>query len=371
MKIGKLVMSLKVLHVFGTMNRGGAEIRTVSLMDEMSKKGIVFDYCALSGNSGILDDSIKSLGGNVIFCKLDLLFVFRFIQLARQYNVVHSHVAYVSGFIVLLAKLANVKIRVVHFRNTTDGVKSSMLRKARNSLLSFCIHRFSTHILGVCEGALTGFIGPDWKYNKKCQVIYNGFELLSPDRKTDFWKDYIPRFDQQKVIVNVGRMDQQKNHVRQLQVFNMLNQLNGDSHLVLIGKENIDIKASLVEYIQRNNLTNYVHFLGLQFDVPTLLVNADVMLFPSLWEGLPGAVIEALSLGVPVVASSLPGVLEIEEYIDGIVSLDLEESNRHWAEKIVFFLNQPPRRDDVISSFQNSPFLLKRNVEQLRIVYTS
>lgn len=364
-------MTVKVLHVFGTMNRGGAEIRTVSLMRDLAQKGVVFDYCALSGNRGVLDDEIKALGGNVFFCKLDLKFVFRFILLARQYDVVHSHVAYVSGFIILLAKLAGVKIRIAHFRNTTDGVKNSIFRRLRNSLLSFLINTFSTHILGVCRGALAGFMGESWEKNSKCQVVYNGFELISPQRKPDFWKQHIANYEHQKIIVNVGRIDRQKNHIRQLEIFNALHQLDKNCHLVLIGKENIELRGTLLTYIENHNLKGFVHFLGLQSDVPALLVNADVMLFPSLWEGLPGAVIEALSLGVPVVASSLPGVLEIAESIDGIVAMQLSESNQVWAQQIATFLNHRPDKAHLIESFKSSAFLLKENVEQLRIVYTS
>ncbi|MBU3002437.1 glycosyltransferase [Paraglaciecola arctica] len=364
-------MTVKVLHVFGTMNRGGAEIRTVSLMRDLAQKGVVFDYCALSGNRGVLDDEIKALGGNVFYCKLDLKFVFRFILLARHYDVVHSHVAYVSGFIILLAKIARVKIRIAHFRNTTDGVKRSFFRRFRNSLLGFLINICSTHILGVCRGALAGFMGSNWEQNSKCQVVYNGFELISPERKPDIWKDYIPNFEHQKIIINVGRVDRQKNHIRQLEIFNALHQLDKECHLVLIGKENAKLKETLRTFIENHNLNDFVHFLGLQSDVPSLLVNADVMLFPSLWEGLPGAVIEALSLGVPVVASHLPGVLEIAESVDGIVSLSLSENNQRWAQEIVELLNHRPAKDQLIESFKNSPFLLKQNVEQLHIVYTS
>ena len=70
-------------------------------------------------------------------------------------------------------------------------------------------------------------------------------------------------------------------------------------------------QASVREAVERRGLAAKVTFAGERADVPRLLKAFDVLLFPSKWEGLPGAVLESCAAGLPVVASDIPGVLEI------------------------------------------------------------
>jgi glycosyltransferase involved in cell wall biosynthesis len=352
------------------MNRGGAELRTISLMPAMTERGVQFDFCVLSGNRGVMDESIADLGGRIHYIKLSWCFIWQFCTMLRRekYDAVHSHVAFVSGFILLLARLAGIKKRVCHFRNTSDG-RSSWLRSKRNGLLRFLIRHSATHILGVCEGALTGFIGENWHQQPKCKVIYNGFPLVQVEQKSDFWQDLIPNFSNKKVIINVARMDVQKNHLRQLQIFNQATLLEPLIHMVFIGLENTSIRARLNQYAASVGISDKVSFLGLQSDVMTWLVHADVLLFPSLWEGLPGAVIEAASVGVPVVATDLPGVLEIARQLPVVNTLPLAGSDKTWAEQLIKQLNRCDEKSARLAQFAASDFQLSANVEALYAIY--
>jgi glycosyltransferase involved in cell wall biosynthesis len=67
-------------------------------------------------------------------------------------------------------------------------------------------------------------------------------------------------------------------------------------------------------------IANSVHFLGIRNDVPDLLIAADVFALPSLWEGMPIAMLEAMAYGTPVIASHVEGVEDIiENEINGLV----------------------------------------------------
>jgi glycosyltransferase involved in cell wall biosynthesis len=368
-------MSKRVLHIFGTMNRGGAEMRTLSLMQAMRERSVQFDYCVLSGEKGVLDDRIRELGGRIYYCKLGPTFIFRFFKLLKsgQFAAVHSHVAYVSGFILFIALLARIKLRIAHFRNTTDGVKSTFLRRIRNAFLHKLISISSTHIIGVCIGALEGFWGKNWREDPKCQVIYNGFALPSIVHNSSFWRAYLPSYQGQRIIVNVARMDVQKNHLRQCVIFNELKKLNSDkdSFLVIIGKEDSGRKAVIERYLSEKNLTNSVFFLGLQNDVLPFLAHADIMLFPSLWEGLPGVVLEAASVGLPVLGSDLPGILEISNQLPNIHTLSLLKTDEEWAQQLAFIMAQKNDKENSASAFIRSDFLLNNNIEQLCAIYSA
>lgn len=361
---------MRVLHIFGAMNRGGAELRTISLMPAMTEQRVQFDFCVLSGNQGVMDETVSELGGSIHYIKLSWRFVWQFFLMLRRekYDVVHSHVAFVSGFILLMARLAGIKKRVCHFRNTSDG-RSSWLRSMRNGLLRFLIKHNATHILGVCEGALSGFIGESWRESPKCKVIYNGFPVARVVHQQDFWRELIPNYSGTKVIINVARMDVQKNHLRQLQIFYQVTLLHPHVHMVMVGLENADTKAQLIQYLARVGISNKVSFLGLKSDVMRWLTHADVMLFPSLWEGLPGAVIEAASVGVPVVASDLPGVLEIARQLPAVTALSLDASDKTWAEQLIKQLNRFDEKATRVEQFAVSAFQLSANVEALYAIY--
>jgi glycosyltransferase involved in cell wall biosynthesis len=89
---------------------------------------------------------------------------------------------------------------------------------------------------------------------------------------------------------------------------------------------------------------------------------ADLLLFPSLWEGLPGVVIEALLENTPVLASDLPGVREIEDRSKGVTLLSLKQSNQTWAE----MMNEAISNQVEISLGPDGEFNLQNNISTLK-----
>lgn len=364
-------MSLRVLHVFGIMNRGGAELRTLSLVAEMKKKDVYFDYCVLSGQQGVLDKQIQQSGGLVHYCKLNLSFMWRFYRLLKmqQYDVVHSHVSLVSGIILLLARIAGIKNRVAHFRNTHDKAEVSSLRKIRNIMLKRLLLCNTTKILGVCAGALDGYWHSDWHSDQRFSVLYNGFDFPDVSRTADFWSRYFVKPSFGPVIINVSRMDYQKNHLRQVRIFCLFLTQHPDAHMVFVGKETPAVKQSMLEYAKQQQISDRLIFLGEQANVLPFLANANAVLFPSLWEGLPGVVIESAAMSTPVLASKIPGVEEIASQLPIVFPLDLNRSDQEWADQLSKLASNTVSADETNQSFSNSEFLLSANVEKLHGYY--
>ena len=99
----------------------------------------------------------------------------------------------------------------------------------------------------------------------------------------------------------------------------------------------------LEEELRRTGLNGEVRFLGHRDDVPDVLAAADIFVFPSLFEGLRGALIEAMALGLPIVASDLPAVREVVEE-GGNAVLVPPGSPRHLAAATRDLLDDPARR---------------------------
>jgi len=113
-----------------------------------------------------------------------------------------------------------------------------------------------------------------------------------------------------EVVLNVGREDFQKGQDVLLEAFALLAPRRPHLHLMLAGRRgnaSDAIEARLGGLAERHR----VHRLGHRDDVPELLAAADLFAFPSRFEGLPGAVLEAMAMGLPVVAADIPPVREV------------------------------------------------------------
>jgi len=374
---------LRILHIFARLNHGGAEIRTLELVRYLRTRHpelpLETHFCCLSGLPGTLDEVARGLG-----CQVHLLplrgpsFIARFLKLLRdgRYDVVHSHVHHPSGLITLLAKTAGVPCRVVHFRSIDDGRPPGFARRMLVRLWKHLIDRSATHILGVSRCALQASWCPDWTGDNRCQVIYNGIDLgRFPDpmdrvtRERLFEQFELP--SDMRVLVHVGRETPAKNHKRLLSIFSELKKSLPQAVLLLVG--DLAQNSSLLGEVRQHGVEGSVRFLGRRDDVPSILAAADLMVFPSLWEGMPGAVLESLAAGTPVVASDILPHREIAEQLPGSIWLvQLEQSDKTWAERIMQVPQPTPAtRLAARSAFLAGPFSLQRAAEQLLNIWCS
>lgn len=116
---------------------------------------------------------------------------------------------------------------------------------------------------------------------------------------------------EQEVVVNVGRQEFPKGHIHLIDAMRRLKS-RPDVVLLQAGRRG-HVSSSLEQAVISAELTDQVRFLGHRDDVPDLLAAADIFAFPSLYEGLGGAVIEAMALGLPIVASDIPAMREVLE----------------------------------------------------------
>lgn len=355
------------------MNRGGAEMRTIDVMRFINRESYQLDFCVLSGLQGELDAEIVHLGGKIHLQKLNLLFPLRFIQLLKRerYDAVHSHVLYVSGIILLLARVAGVSRRIAHFRSTGSGVSAGIVRRTRDQFLRFLIDKSATNILAVSNGAMesawTSFVQRD----SRCLVVYNGIDL---DQFQDYGTSKLVRqslgiSETCSTYIHVGRFDDAKNHEKLIGIFAEIHARNSSSVLILVGG-GTDIQTARIRmWIEKCGVGGSVLLLGVRSDVPKLLFAADAMIFPSLWEGLPGAVLESCAAGTPVIASALPGTVEIADRFHTVKCIDVKASDEMWADCIESAMASDISMTDAINSFKSSEFTVHSASQKLMRVW--
>ena len=327
---------IRVLHVFGCMNREGAQMRTLDVMRRIDPTRFRLDFCVLSGKDGDLAEEIAELGGQIYPCSLKLTFPQKFPRLLRErrYDVVHSHVQNFSGLILTLARRAGVPLRVAHFRSTGSDKPRHLGYTAQTWVMRHLLNGSATHVFGNGEASLAVGWNANWQADSRCAVIHNGLDInwspaqgAAKEVRSEFdWPDNCPLF------IHVGRMVPVKNHLRVASIFCEVIRRLPEARFLFVGGGCRVTSETLQAFCQEHQFGNRVALAGVRQDVPRLLAAADALIFPSLWEGLPGTVLEACAMGTPVVASSLPGIVEIASHFDSVRCLSLNEDDGRWAE---------------------------------------
>jgi glycosyltransferase involved in cell wall biosynthesis len=154
-------------------------------------------------------------------------------------------------------------------------------------------------------------------------------------------------------------MERQKNHERVISIFKELLRDNADARLLLVGEGGNEVERLVLGRIAELGVASRVIRAGIRRDVPRLLRSADLMIFPSLWEGLPGAVLEACAAGLPVIASDLPGVQEIAACFPFVQCMPPSSSDSEWAQSaqsLLRKLSSGKAVQESCSLFSRSPF---------------
>lgn len=173
------------------------------------------------------------------------------------------------------------------------------------------------------------------------------------------------------VLVAVGRQEYQKAHRYLIEATDHLPDIDG-LQLLIAGREGNESKA-LQRLLQTSpSRAAKTRLLGHRSDVANILAAADLFVFPSLFEGMPGAVIEAMSAGLPIIASDIPPVREVVEPEVNARLVPLRDSGA-LADAIAELLSDEVRRaamGERSRQIFEERFTMERSVAQMFALYT-
>lgn len=364
---GKYNHKKKVLHIFGILNRGGAENRTLEFINRNKETDVVYDMLVLSGAKGVLDHEFsEAIGGQIHYIKLDQSFFFKFIKLlrSRKYDVVHSHVLMVSAIFLMIAWFQGVPTRIAHLRSTGSGAVP-FSRKLRDFFLKRLMLIFATNIIAVSESVAKAIWGKNWNRRKKVKVIYNGF-VLNPN----------PAVSYNRIIKigHIGRFHESKNHMFLAEVLQEICDAHDNVVCSMTGRLDNTIYPSVVQRLKKYIDTGKIIVQGDNANVYDMMRNLDIMITTSLWEGLPGIIIEAVSSGVPVIASSIEPNKEVASKVRGVRIVDGWDK-AEWKAALSAMIEEVSAGDkrknidEIQESFLDSPFYYDNTDRQLLSVY--
>lgn len=369
--------TIRILQVVGGMNRGGTETWLMNVLRNIDRTSFHMDFLVHTMNPCDYDDEIRSLGSRVIPCLYpsnSWLYMQNFKKVMREngpYDIVHSHLHQFSGYILRLAYKAGVPTRIAHSHLDTSMLQPGLPRRVYNFAMQRWLAKYATHCLSVSREAQSALFGPDQKLDSRYRVLYCSIDFapfrcaVDPVAIRSKLRIPVDAF----IMGHVGRFTEQKNHDFLVDIANEVFNREPNAYLLLVGDGPLrpDVEQKVVEL----GLVNRVVFAGSRSDVPDLMLGAmDAFIFPSYYEGLGLALIEAQAAGLPCIVSEvIPGEADIVELL--ITRLPLSQTACPWADEILSVKNRrlPLTQLESLNLAENSSFNINLGLKELERIY--
>jgi len=373
-------MTVRVLHCLGGMVLGGAETFVMNVYRNIDRGQIQFDFAVSADRTCHYDDEIRALGGRIhhlppparvgaLHYRDELAEV---IRRCGPFRAVHSHVHYFSGWILATAAREGVPLRIAHLHSTSDGRRGPLRGFLYHGTMRWLMKRYGTHILGCSRSVLTGALGERWVRDPRISVVHNGIALqryfaLAQDRPGLCRKFSIPLAG--TILGHIGAFVSVKNHSFLIQLFRCYKRRDPNAILILIGDG--ELKSRVYREVEAGGLGTHVYFMGerANSDIPSLLAVMDAFVMPSLYEGVPIALVEAQAAGVPCVVSDTV-TREADLNVGLVRFIKLDRGLEEWCEEITAALKTPrPAREERLCAIQAAGYDIEQSAKKLVSIY--
>lgn len=362
---------IKILHVIGIMDYGGAETMIMNLYRKINREEFQFDFLVHRKREGKYDREIKQLGGKIYYIpefKIYNWYSYKnacdiFFEKHMDYDVVHGHIESCASIYLGVAK----KYGIHTIAHCHSAGYQSLFPKLLYNLLTVNTRKVAEYCLSCSKEAGINRFGENVVLSKKFLVFNNGIDtekyIYSCDQQKNLKKIF--GIEDQMVIGHVGRMSKEKNQQYLLHVFKELLKRKRNSILVLVGdgeeRKNLELLA------ENLGIRNKVLFLGNRNDVAELMKMFDGFVFPSIYEGLPLVLIEAQAADLPCVVSE--AIIAEAIFTNKVKKLSLECTYEKWAVEVLELLEAEYGRNNTYKLICNKGFDINETVKKLENIY--
>lgn len=359
---------MKVLTVLtGEMCFDGITNSILNYYRAMDRSGMEIGIVSARGTNPTMKKNFEEIGCVVYSLEnRDSSPTRYFVQLMQiirreKYNILHAHGNSATLAIETTAAfLAGCKVRIVHSRNSF--CEHTKVDKLLRPLM------YATYTDGFACGEKAG----KWLFrDRPFTVINNGKDIDRFLFKSDVrlcYRKKLRASNDTILLGHVGLFHRQKNHVFLIDIFEEVCKRSNNYRLVLIGEG--EDREKIEGLVREKRLVNKVMFLGSRADVDALIQALDIMVFPSLFEGMPNVVLEWQIAGLPALISD---TITRECCITGSVSyLPLEQGPAYWAEQVLKtqLEDRESTRRSIQQRFIETGFDIRENAKVLKEKYS-
>lgn len=311
-RASEIQQPVPLMHLVLSLEMGGLEMLLVNFIKSTNQSKFLTTVCCLD-EEGVLANDLKNIDVDVLSLNrkpgLDLKLIFKLARLIKEYRVqiLHTHnwTAHFYGFLATRFIKSPVIIHTQHGKLDPYNWKKKFLAP----FTGLYVDRF----IGVSDDISNFAKLSHWVPKNKIMTILNGAEprslAVATLSQTQKVKRQLGIPYQTKILINVARLTDIKDHRTLLNAFAILKKDFDDIHLLIVGDG--PLMEELKAYTSHLGLSESVTFAGTRLDVPKLLAIADIFALSSKSEGISVALIEAMLSNLPVVATSVGGNIEV------------------------------------------------------------
>lgn len=363
---------IRVLQVFGRMNRGGAESMIMNLYREIDREKVQFDFVVHTDKKCAFDDEIQSLGGKIFSVpryngKNHFQYVNAWKNFFREhpeYKIIHGHIYSVASIYLKVAKKFGF-VTIAHSHSASDvGGLAAFVKK----IIQIPLKNTADYLFACSDKA------GEWLYGKTCTRQKN-YYLLKNAIDTDLYRHNSELREKMRkelgvennfVLGHVGRFNTPKNHKFLLDIFSEVYKKDRNCRLLLVGDGNL--RPELEEKMEALGIRDAVIMTGVRTDVNNLLQAMDCFVFPSLYEGLPVTVIEAQAAGLSCfISDRITDEVCITELVKRI---PINQGTKCWEEALASASEETIRKN-VTDKIINAGYDIKSTSKWLMDFYTN
>ncbi len=244
----------------------------------------------------------------------------------REYSFIHTHTPIASAILRLVAH--KTKTKIIY---TAHGFHFFTGAPFKNWMVFYPLEKYLSKYTDVLitinkedyERASKGFSAGRTVYVPGIGVDVKKFQG-GYSRESVRASLGIP--ESAKLLISIGELSHRKNHSV---VINALEQVDKEFYYIIVGKG--ELRGELESLIESKGLSERVKLLGFRTDTSELLQASDIFVFPSLQEGLPVALMEAMASGLPCIVSKIRGNVDLIDESTGRV---IDNTVEAWAEAL-------------------------------------
>ncbi len=329
---------IRILHVLGGLSIGGTESRIMDLYRCVDREKMQFDFLIHTDKEQHFEKEIEKMGGKIYRVPRFLVYNWfgykkklkQFFSNHHEFRAVHGHMTSTAAIYLPIAKKAGIPITIAHARSAgvDSGLKGWITR-----LLRLSLHKKADYLLTCSKEA--GYA----VYGKKC--MDSGAVEIVPNAIDALKYCYDPVLRKQKreelgigdkwVIGHVGSFREAKNHTFLIRIFKEILAKRPDAVLLLVGDG--PLRPQIEEQVRSLGMEERVLFCGRQSRVNGYYQAMDFLVFPSLYEGLPGTVVEAQVAGLNCLVSD--HVTKEVGITKAVTFMELNRPAEDWADFVV------------------------------------
>lgn len=359
---------IRVLQVFASLDRGGAESMIMSLYRSMDRDKVQFDF-VVNENEGeySYESEIRELGGRLFYVPIYKISNFSSYKKAwesllkehPEWYIIHGHHTSTAFICLSIAKRLN-RVTIAHSHTAGGELKIKSLLKI---IMRYPLRYISNHLFSCSLLAAKWMFG---KHYSSTHIINNTI-----DTQKFVFNEHI-RIDERNkmkvenkfVIGHVGRFDTAKNQSFLVDIFKEINKKNLSTVLILVGDGRL--RHSIEQKVKDLGLGDSIIFTGVRSDIPQLLQVFDIFVFPSIYEGLPVTLVEAQASGLPCIISDT--ITEEVKITNQVEFISLDQSPEYWAEQVLKYANGYERKS-TYEEICKSGYDIKEKVKWLEDFY--